>query len=98
MTRHIIDTCARCGEPEGAHHEFEALTVPDYQCPLCGTGMKLVEPEPDETCTVFECLNRSCVYSLAASYSYLRGEQAIAALIDAHEKITAALHGHEVKK
>jgi hypothetical protein len=26
------------------------------------------------------------------------GEQAIAALISAHEKITAALHGHEVKK
>jgi hypothetical protein len=24
MTRHSIDTCARCGEPESEHHEFEA--------------------------------------------------------------------------
>jgi hypothetical protein len=35
MTRHTIDTCARCGEPESEHHAFEAVTVPDgCQCDL----------------------------------------------------------------
>ena len=28
MTRAPIDTCVHCGEPEAAHHEFEAATVP----------------------------------------------------------------------
>ena len=88
--------CRHCDKPESEHHEFEAVTVSDcYRCPLCDAGMKLVEPEPDDTSTVFECLNVDCVYSLAAAYSHLRGESASVALISAHEKITAALHGGE---
>lgn len=27
MTRAPIDTCVVCGEPEAAHHEFEAVSV-----------------------------------------------------------------------
>ena len=28
MTRALLDICVHCGEPEAAHHEFEAVTRP----------------------------------------------------------------------
>lgn len=47
MTRAPIDICVHCGEPEAAHHEFEAVTRPKR----CQCGLKNTEPPP---CDAFD--------------------------------------------